>query len=214
MKKVTTKLKSIKENCGWIPEAKMVFSLGSIDYITTGADTVDPGLLKSYKQFQADLAERGIDLVIMAFPTVASIYTYTLIDGVEATDEIDPGYTKMMLELLDNDIEVVDALDAMRAAANEDILVHWPNDGHTGPKGRQIAAAAVADRLQRYDFARDLRAQNRQHLTYGETSWTGAKTGWSQYLLNARQKWVTTKGSHSESSNIPSISADTGKNVP
>lgn len=204
MARVKKKLEEIKANCGWVPEIQHVFALREMQHMIDNSDTLDPGLLKGYKQFQADLKKRDIDLIVIPFPGNSHFYTHRLVEGVDETDELYPGYTKMLLTFLENDIEVVDVLYEFRKAANADIPVHWPNDPHTASVGRKIAAEKLAERLQRYDFARRLRVKNRDNLSYKVVEWTGAKTGWSQYLLNARVMGNNRKDPL-KSSNIPDV---------
>lgn len=204
MNRVRKKLEEIKANCGWVPEIKHVFGLREMQHMIDGTETLDEGLLSGYKQLQADLRKRDIDLIVMPFPGNSHFYTHRVVEGVDETDEIYPGYTKMLLTFLENDIEVVDMLDEFREAANDEIPVHWPNDPHTGSVGRRIAAEKLAERLQRYDFARKMRKKNRQSISYKKVKWTGARTGWSQYLLNAR-KVGNNRKKPLESTNIPDI---------
>jgi hypothetical protein len=100
-------------------------------------------------------------------------HAHTLVDGIEADDEYFPGWTEMTIEMLENDLEVIDTVDEFRKEADNDVLVSWANDFHTGSMGRQLAAKALAERLQRYDFAKDL-AANRKQWSTSIASKTGA----------------------------------------
>jgi hypothetical protein len=146
---------------------------------------------------------------VLPFPGNSAIHTHLLLDDVDAKDEVYPGYTQMLLTFLENDIEVVDFLDEMREAAGSDVPVHWPNDPHTGPAGRRVAAQRLAERLQRYDFARK-RKPVADAIQYETIAWTGAKTGWSTYLLNARTMSDNRKDPL-EGTNIPHIMDDMAK---
>ncbi len=203
MAKVQKKLKEIYDNNGWVPELEVVFGLRDLEPMMKGQGTLNPGLLAGYKQFQKDLKERDIDLIVLPYPAIPHFTTHVLVDGVDPMDEIYPGYTEMLLTFLENDIEVVDFITEFRQAAGGKIDVHWPNDSHVGSLGRQISARKLAERLQRYDFARD-RSEGKNPIDYTEVSWTGAKTGWSQYLLNAR---ITgnNKKDPLKSTNIPDV---------
>jgi hypothetical protein len=135
----------------------------------------------------------------MPFPTGSWIYTHLLVDGADAQTEYYPGYTRMLLQFLENDIEIVDALDEMRAQAHSKIDMHWPNDPHTGTLGRQIAARALAQRLQRYDFARNAAARAKQ-FSYMEVDFKGARWDWCTFYKNGGldrsrgNKYTTAKG--------------------
>jgi len=203
MKKVQTKLQEIYQNNGWVPELQVVYGLRDMEPMMKGVGTLNPGLLAGYKQFQEDLRKRDIDLIVLPYPAMPHFTTHLLVDGVDPQDEIYPGYTQMLLTFLENDIEVVDFLSEFRQASGGDIDVHWPNDTHVGSLGRRISAAKLAERLQRYDFARD-RGKGKDPIGYTEVSWTGAKTGWSQYLLNARILG-NNKKDPLKSTNIPDV---------
>ncbi len=204
MARVRKKLEAIRADCGWVPEIQHVFGLREMQHMMDGSSRLDPGLLAGYRQFQADLKKRDIDLIVIPFPGNSHFYAHRVVKAVDQTDEIYPGYTKMLLTFLENDIEIVDILDEFRKAANGEIPVHWPNDPHTASMGRKIAAEKLAERLQRYDFARALRKKRPNSLSYKTVEWTGARTGWSQYLLNAR-KVGNNRTKPLESTNIPEI---------
>ncbi len=203
MAKVKRKLQEIYDNNGWVPELNVVYGLRDMQPMMKGQGTLNPGLLAGYKQFQKDLKERDIDLIVLPYPAMPHFTTHLLVDGVDPQDEIYPGYTEMLLTFLENDIEVVDFISEFRLASGGDIDVHWPNDTHVGSLGRQISARKLAERLQRYDFARD-RANGNDPIGYTEVKWTGAKTGWSQYLLNARIQG-NNKKDPLKSTNIPDV---------
>lgn len=203
LEKANAKLKEIQKNAGWAPEIEFVFSLDGIDHQIKNSRVLDEGLLKSYLQLQKDLKKRNIDLIVMPFPDSSHFYTHRVVEGLEAKDEYYPGYTEMLFTFLENDIEIVDFMDELREAANGDVPVHWPNDPHTASMGRQVAAQALAKRLQRYDFA-SARKPVADSIPMKTVEWKGATTGWSQYLLNARKAGDNRKDPL-KSTNIPSI---------
>jgi len=184
MANLRARMEAIKAEGGWVPELQRVFAFRDLQNMIDNDGVLDPGLLAGYKQFQADLKKRGIDLIVMPFPANSHIYAHRLVDGLDADDEYYPGYTKMLLTLLENDIEVVDFMDAFRKAAQGDIDVNFPNDPHTGSIGRKLAAQALAKRLQRYDFARERADWEPEYTT---VEWTGARSDWGLHILNARQ---------------------------
>jgi len=79
----------------------------------------------------------------------------------------------MMIQMMEADLEVIDTVAEFRAEAANPVLVSWVNDFHTGSTGRRIAARALAERLRRYAFARDL-APNRDLWNTEEKTRTGA----------------------------------------
>ena len=112
--------------------------------------------MKKFLQLKKDLAARGADMIIMPFAPNPQYAGHLLVDGIEADQDYYPGWSEMVIQLLENDIEVIDTVTEFRQAAGSEVQLAWPNDFHTASLGRQIAAKALAERLQRYDFAREL----------------------------------------------------------
>ena len=142
VKQLHEAFEATKPRGGFAEQITHVINFPAMEDILQDRDELNPGLLAGFIQFQKDLNARGIDLIVLATPGNPHIYGHTLVDGLGPTDEITPGY-KMLLTLLENDIEVVCALDEMRAAATgslDEVLVHWPNEPHTGPKGCQLVS--------------------------------------------------------------------------
>ena len=159
MKELHDTLQVIHDNYGWEPQQGMIYGKRSIEPMLKQQDTMRKNLLAAFVQFNNDLQARGIDLIIAPMVPTPHFAAHTLVDGIEAEHDYYPGWTKMMIEMLENDIEIVDTTTEYRQAAEDDVLVSWSNDFHTGSRGREITAKAVAARLQRYDFARELRSK-------------------------------------------------------
>ena len=104
----------------------------------------------------------------------------------------------MMIQLLENDIEIIEVADAWRQEASNNMPVVWLNDGHTGPTGRKIFAEALAERLQRYEFARKLKAKPSLY-TYSEAEQTGTK----MITLRFNKAWLTESGWAKRKKNTP-----------
>ena len=175
MEELHGKLQTIVDNFGWEPQQEMVYGIRSTQPMLRGQNTMPKNLLAALKQLNEDFKARDIDFIFVPLVPTPQFAAHTLVDGIEAiggdTDYY-PGWTEMMIELLENDIEIVDTTEEFRAAAEDDVLVSWANDFHTGSRGRQIAADALAKRLQRYDFAQKLQATaNQSKIT--EKSKTG-----------------------------------------
>ena len=172
MKELHDKLQTIVDNFGWEPQQEMVYGVRSTQPMLRGQNTMPKNLLSALKQLNEDFKARDIDFIFVPLVPTPQFAAHTLVDGIEANTDYYPGWTEMMIELLENDIEVVDTVEAFRASAEDDVLVSWANDFHTGSRGRQIAADALAERLQRYDFAREhQRHANKAKVT--EKSKTG-----------------------------------------
>ena len=151
-----TKLKAVIEQKGLVPEQKRVYGIRDIEPIIKGTDQLDENMLKCIVQLRNDLEKRGIDFIFMPLPPTPHVYAHDLVDGIEATNDYTPGWTKMLLQLLEHDVEIIDPIEAFRAHSTDDLVIKWPNDFHTGDGGRLIAAKMLAERLQRYQFVRDV----------------------------------------------------------
>ena len=154
--KLHSKLKDIVAARGLVKEQGRVYGIRDIEPILKGQDQLDANFLKCIVQLKDDLAKRGIDFIFMPLPPTPHVYAHELVDGIEADNDYTPGWTKMLLQLLENDVEIIDPIEEYRAHSSDDLVIKWPNDFHTGSGGRLIAAQALAERLQRYQFARDL----------------------------------------------------------
>ncbi len=160
MEALHKRLQEIVAQNGWVPELQMVFGIRNVEPMIAKDETLPENFVECIVQLKRDLEKRGVDLIYMPLAASPTIYGHELVEGIDAHHEYHPGWTKMLLELLENDIEVIDPLEEFRAQSNADLIVNWPNDFHTGDGGRLIAAQMLADRLQRYEFAREWR----QHI--------------------------------------------------
>ena len=165
------KLQTIVDNFGWEPQQEMVYGIRSAQPMLRGQNTMPKNLLSALKQLNEDFKARDIDFIFVPLVPTPQFAAHTLVDGIEADQDYYPGWTEDDDKLLEHDIEVVDTVE-IRASAEDDVLVSWANDFHTGSRGRQIAAEALAKRLQRYDFARELQ-KNANKAEVKEASKTG-----------------------------------------
>lgn len=152
-------LDELIENYGLSCRIPRAFSIRDLQAMKQRQAQAPQGLVAAYVQFKKDLEARGVDLIVVPAPPDCAVYMQQLVGGVTPRTEVWPGWTRMQLDLLENDIEVLDVLDAFRTEAASPIPVIFPNDGHTGSQGRRLMGRALAERLQRYDFARDLAPQ-------------------------------------------------------
>ena len=169
------RFKAIKQQRGWSEETGMVFGIRDMNAILDDRSALHPNLLASFVQFRDDMAKRDIDVIFIPFPPTPHVYGHELVDGITADQEYAPGWTKMILEMLEADLEIIEPLEAWRAASKEKLVIKWPNDFHTADGGRMIAADMLAERLQRYQFARDL-SKNVPAYSFETQTTTSAKT--------------------------------------
>ena len=135
MKELHGKLQTIVDNFGWEPQQQMVYGVRSTQPMLRGQNTMPKNLLAALKQLNEDFKARDIDFIFVPLVPTPQFAAHTLVDGIEANTDYYPGWTEMMIELLENDIEVVDTVEEFRAAAEDEVLVSWANDFSTPVHG-------------------------------------------------------------------------------
>lgn len=175
--RVRARLQAIHDNFGWVPETEMVYLRRCMDAMLRGQDVLADDLVAAFVQFRDDMAARDIDVIFVPLPPNPLFDLHRLFDDVGPEVDLYPGYSRMLLQLMQNDVEVIDVLDAFRQQAENPVLVGWVNDHHTASTGRAIVGDAINQRLQRYAWARDLQG-NQAHWT--ETQHTRTGTTWPQ----------------------------------
>ncbi len=190
MAELDKKLREITRQYGWVPEQEFFYGIRSMAPMLNRQEVMPSGLLDAFVQLKKDLEARGVDLILLPLVPNPHFMAHELVPGIEAHHEYNPGWAKMVLQMLEADLEVVDTTMEFRKEAGNPLLVSWANDFHTGSLGRQIAARALAERLQRYDFAREL-APNRPKWKQKELSRTGAS--WPQRIAVVNKGLQSTK---------------------
>jgi hypothetical protein len=99
------------------------------------------------------LKERGIDLVLIPIPNMAEVYVEHFVKPCPADGIIGPHVRQTQLELLEQDVEVVDASSLFRSLRDTDgEYLYNAADTHWAPRGMRVMAKEIADRLTRYEF--------------------------------------------------------------
>jgi hypothetical protein len=99
------------------------------------------------------LKQKGIDVLFVAIPKMTEVYPEHFAEPCPADRIVAPHVRRMLLELLEADVEVIDALPLLLAEREGDPEpLYQPADPHWGPRGQAIVARAVASRLKRYPF--------------------------------------------------------------
>jgi hypothetical protein len=99
------------------------------------------------------LHRRGIDLIFVAIPKMTEVYIDHFVDPSPPDGVIAPHVRRLLLELLENDVEVVDALALFRPVRDLDSeYLYNAMESHWAPRGMRVVARAVADRVARYQF--------------------------------------------------------------
>jgi hypothetical protein len=118
--------------------------------------------IRSLRAFQEELRSRGTELIVLPVPDHAMVYGHHILTNAPPELEFLPGYTEILLALLEADIEVVDVLDAFRQQAARDLQRPEPvpvmryDDHHWASGGMGLAAELLAERLRRYPWAASL----------------------------------------------------------
>ncbi|MCA9413718.1 MAG: hypothetical protein KC944_21050 [Candidatus Omnitrophica bacterium] len=146
--------KAVAGREGWL-----FYDLG-IQYLTERSQPVRPGestpdeVVEAIVSFRDRLAERGIHLLVVPAPGKASVYPEMLTARALNLDHPVNVRTLQLLEQLENEaIELVNLFDLYQSEKNKD-SISGPNnlyliqDTHWSPKGMEMAAEKVANRLQ------------------------------------------------------------------
>jgi hypothetical protein len=103
------------------------------------------------------LASQNIDLIFVYAPKMTEVYAEHFIDPCPKDGIIAPHVRRTLLELLRQDVEVVDGWTTLRPVRDPDAAGHYlynTADTHWAPRGMQVVAREVADRIKRYNFGR------------------------------------------------------------
>jgi hypothetical protein len=99
------------------------------------------------------LQQQGIDLIFVAVPKMSEVYPDHMLDPSPPDGIIAPHVRRMLLDLLNDDIEVVDGLPLFRELRDTDTeYLYNTADAHWAPRAMRIMAKEVADRIARYRF--------------------------------------------------------------
>jgi alginate O-acetyltransferase complex protein AlgJ len=121
---------------------------------------------KAIVHFDRQLKARGIDLIVVPLPGKLSIYPDFVFSDVACDRLAAVAAKRMMKELLENDVEVVDLFTIYRdkrlETQDKTPLYYYSEDTHWRNLAAQMAGAQIAERLKRYDFVQKaLAAGNR-----------------------------------------------------
>jgi hypothetical protein len=105
------------------------------------------------------LRDRGIDLIFVPVPKMTEVYVERFLDPYPPDGIIAPQVRHALLELLDDGVEVVDALPLLRSLRDSDSeYLYNTADSHWAPRAMRIIAKEVADRIARYKFGAESRS--------------------------------------------------------
>ena len=116
--------------------------------------------------FNAWLKRNGVDLILVPAPKVVEVYPDRFLKSAPADRIIAPQTRKLIFDLLQADVEVIDLLPIFLAEAHKPgELIHLPTDTHWSNRAQQIAAGEIAKRLARYTLVRQAAAKPARYRT-------------------------------------------------
>ncbi|MCC5830041.1 MAG: hypothetical protein JJU36_11390 [Phycisphaeraceae bacterium] len=130
-------------------------------------DRQEPGQapFESIVRMNEFLREHDIDLIYMPIPDKVMVYPDLISDQVQRGTPVAVAYKRLLLDLAEAGVEVIDLEAAFRRWRQEHQDRYWlyqAFDTHWNNRGAQIAAAEVARRLERYDFVQQAQRQPRR----------------------------------------------------
>jgi hypothetical protein len=161
-----------------------LFFRNSLDYVVGGDLQAQPApknpfpTIVDYKNY---LAGHGVDFLLVPIPTKSEVFPDKLLPGKMRTGALpvlNPYGRKLMTELTEAGVEVVDLLPAFLAARadkkKKDEWLYQPQDTHWTDRGLKLAAGLLAERVKQYPWYQDLVAKP---VVYGEKKVTFKRHG-------------------------------------
>ena len=140
---------------GWL------FFRGDLAYLLSGdlreqADGRNP--FPAITDFNTQLKARGIDLLLVVIPTKAEVYPEKVSARAPADGKpyVAPYCRKLLGELADAGVGIVDLLPAFLAARQGDEPLYMPQDTHWTNRGVRLAARAIAETVKQRPVLADL----------------------------------------------------------
>jgi SGNH hydrolase-like domain, acetyltransferase AlgX len=133
------------------------------------------------------LKKQGIDLIFVPVPKMSDVYMDRIVPrGVPQDRIVSPHLRKVLFDLVEKDIEVVDLLpDMLQARDQAKYPLFFPADSHWSPTGRALCVQALAERLGRYPFVQDAR---KQEPLFNSSIEKFQNPMWALPLLTAEEK--------------------------
>lgn len=118
--------------------------------IAVAADALPDGsidALGTIVSFRDQLAERGIELLVVPMPGKARVYPEYLTSRSVADEELGRHTHALMDGLREHNVHVLDLLEIFRHEEQTGDPLFLKQDTHWSPRGTEVAARAVAQRL-------------------------------------------------------------------
>ena len=129
------------------------------------------GVVRAIAHFRDQLAERGIQLLVVPVPGKPSIYSDKLTSRATGR-EVDSPTRELIRDLQANGVATVDLFSVFHEARRQNATLYLARDTHWTPQGAALAAATVAGRLQQLAWvsagSREFSTRTRQVSRHGD----------------------------------------------
>ena len=144
-----------------------IFNKNALNYLVdtnleAGPENTHP--LDTISQFDAKMKRLGIDFLWVPIPSIEEVYPENFLDSVPPDLTVQPGMRRLMLSLLERDVEVLDLLRPF-IAARDGYKLGLKRDDHWNNVQIELAASLVGERLRRYGFVQAAAAQAKRYTT-------------------------------------------------
>jgi hypothetical protein len=143
---------------GFIGKDGQLFFRGSLEYLLSGdlrkqENNRDP--YPAIVDYKNQLKAKGIDFLFVVIPAKTEIFPDKISDKATDSAYVTPYTRKLMLELEEAGVEVVDLLPAIIDARKKDESIYMKQDTHWSGSGIQLSAKIIADRIKEYSWYKD-----------------------------------------------------------
>jgi hypothetical protein len=129
----------------------------------------EPASLKMLVALDRELAQKGIDLLVVPFPFKEEITADLFADPefVPQDGVLSPGRMRALHWLMEHDVEVVDLVPALHAQRESRPWLYYDfEDMHPAQDGIDLAAGVIGERLSRYRWPRKYRDLQRVEVEF------------------------------------------------
>ncbi|MBD3180684.1 hypothetical protein GF312_00225 [Candidatus Poribacteria bacterium] len=142
---------------GLIGKYGFLFFRGALEYLTSCDLRLQENERDPYPaivDYKNQLEAKGIDFLFVIIPTKAEIFPRKI--SAFAPDDKEPYVTpytrKLMLELADAGVEIIDLMPAFIEEQNDEELIYMTQDTHWTARGIQLAAKIIGERIKAYSW--------------------------------------------------------------
>jgi alginate O-acetyltransferase complex protein AlgJ len=171
-----------EEQMGFEGKDDFVFFRKSLEY-STGGDLAeqadDKNAIPHLKDMKSYLNSKDVNMLFVVVPVKSEVYYEKLpVDGApsDKTTIVNPYSRKILADIQDAGIEVIDLLPAFLAAKAEDgehdEPVYQKQDTHWTNRGLQIAAEKIAERVKQYAWYDDALSAGKVEFTTVDTTFS------------------------------------------